>query len=278
MVQIISIQNADDERIAGFRNLNDAEKRRDHRGPDGIVIGEGSLVIDRMLQSYCPPTQFLGTEQGLQRLAEMPDYSTLDPDLPFYLASEATISACVGFAFNRHIFALAPRPVPRTVEEVLASHPHTIVALEGLNDHANIGSIFRNAAALGIGGVLMGGGCADPLYRRSVRVSMGHVLRIPFAMCDGNFTTWQQPAFAQLRAAGYTIVALTPAADAELLSDAAHFDKVAFLVGAEGPGLRPKTMAMADVRAQIPMSAGVDSLNVATSAAVAFYERIRGLA
>lgn len=275
MVHIISIHDAADERIAGFRNLNDAERRRDHKGSDGIVIGEGSLVIDRMLQSYCPPTQFLGTEQGLQRLQAMPDYGFLDPHLPFYLASEDTISECVGFAFNRHIFALAPRPVPRAIDDVLAPQPSTIVVLEGLNDHANIGSVFRNAAALNVGGVLMGGGCADPLYRRSVRVSMGHVLRIPFATCEGNFSTWQKPAFAQLRAAGYTIVALTPAADAKLLSDVAHADKVAFLVGAEGPGLRRKTMAMADVRAQIPMSPGVDSLNVATSAAVAFYERIR---
>lgn len=275
MVQIISIPNAADERIAKFRNLNDAEKRRDHQGPDGIVIGEGALVIDRMLNSYCPPTEFLGTTEGLSRLEAMPDYECLAPDTPFYLTSEDVISECVGFAFNRHIFALAPRPQTRTLDEVLAHETTTIVALEGLNDHANIGSIFRNAAALGVGAVLMGGGCADPLYRRSVRVSMGHVLRIPYTICEGNFSTWQEPAFQRLRDAGYTIIALTPAADVKLLADVAHAEKVVFLVGAEGPGLRRKTMALADVRAQIPMASGVDSLNVATSAAVAFYERVR---
>lgn len=275
MVDIIPINDSTDSRIAGFRNLNDAERRRDHAGVDGVVIGEGSLVIDRMLVSYCPPTQFLGTKTGLERLQAMPDFPQLPPSTPFYLADEATISECVGFAFNRHIFALAPRPEPCAVEEVLQGDPRTIVVLEGLNDHANIGSIFRNAAALGVDGVLMGGGSADPLYRRSVRVSMGHVLRIPYATCAGNFSTWQEPAFATLREVGYTIVALTPAHDAVHLREAAQAEKVAFIVGAEGPGLRPKTLAMADLRAQIPMMPGVDSLNVATSAAVAFYERAR---
>lgn len=275
MVKIVPVDNPSDPRIAGFRDLNHAEKRRDHEGPDGVVIGEGSFVIDRMLDSYCPPTQFLGTDVGLDRLIAMPDYARIANNTVFYKASADVISECVGFHFNRHIFALAPRPTPRSVSDVLSHEPRTLVALEGLNDHASIGSIFRNAAALNVGGVLIGAGCADPLYRRSVRVSMGHVLRVPFAVCEGGPNDWQEQTFEQLHAAGYRILALTPAHDAQFLSNAADGDKVAFLVGAEGPGLRRKTMRLADARVQIPMQLGVDSLNGATSAAVAFYERIR---
>ena len=275
MVHMIPIADPLDSRIDGFRNLNHAEKRRDHAGSDGVVIGEGSLVTDLKLASWCQPTQFMLTEAGLSRLTAMPDYGELAASTPFYLATEDVISECVGFHFNRHIFALAPRPAPRAVEDVLAHSPRTLAVLEGLNDHANIGSIFRNAAALGVGGVLTGAGCADPLYRRSVRVSMGHVLRIPFAPCTGGPNDWQEPTFAQLRAAGYRILALTPAHDAQVLADVAEGGKVAFIVGAEGPGLRRKTMRLADARVQIPMQIGVDSLNVATSAAVAFYERAR---
>lgn len=275
MVHIIPIDDPLDAHIDGFRDLNHAEKRRDHAGADGVVIGEGSLVIDRMLSSWCPPTQFLGTEAGLARLTDMPDYDEIAPSTPFYLATEDVISECVGFHFNRHIFALAPRPAPRSVADVLATQSRTLAVLEGLNDHANIGSIFRNAAALGVGGVLIGAGCADPLYRRSVRVSMGHVLRVPYAPCTGGPNDWQEPTFGQLRDAGYRILALTPAHDAQVLADVAEEGKVAFVVGAEGPGLRRKTMRLADARVQIPMHVGVDSLNVATSAAVAFYERAR---
>lgn len=275
MVQCVPIDTPTDPRIDGFRDLNHAEKRRDHPNPGGLVIGEGSLVIDRMLVSCCPPTEFLGTDAGLERLIAMPDYATLRADTVFYLAPEEIISACVGFHFNRHILALAPRPAPRPLEDVLALAPHTIAILEGLNDHANIGSIFRNAAALNVGGVLLGAGCADPLYRRSVRVSMGYVLRVPFASCDGGLNDWQEPTFQRLRSAGYRILALTPADDAQQLADVAAGGKVAFVVGAEGPGLRRKTMRLADMRVQIPMQVGVDSLNVATAAAVAFYERVR---
>ena len=158
MVKIVPVDNPSDPRIAGFRDLNHAEKRRDHEGPDGVVIGEGSFVIDRMLDSYCPPTQFLGTDVGLDRLIAMPDYARIANNTVFYKASADVISECVGFHFNRHIFALAPRPTPRSVSDVLSHEPRTLVALEGLNDHANIGSIFRNAAALNVGGVLIGAG------------------------------------------------------------------------------------------------------------------------
>jgi tRNA G18 (ribose-2'-O)-methylase SpoU len=140
--------------------------------------------------------------------------------------------------------------------------------LEGVNDHENLGALFRNAAALGVDAVLLGPRCADPLYRRSVRVSMGHVLRVPFVELAGPWPA----ALNRLRDAGLRIAALTPAPDAVPLSrSAAGTDRVALLLGAEGPGLSADALAAADLRIRIPMAPGVDSLNVATAAAVAFH-------
>ena len=155
-------------------------------------------------------------------------------------------------------------PVP-SVPELVARSAHLAV-LEGINDHENLGGLFRNAAALRVDAVLLGPGCADPLYRRSVRVSMGHVLLVPFAP----LRRW--PADLQvLRAAGFRIVALTPAADATPLAQAGvATGRVAWVLGAEGPGLSAAALDAADLVVRIPMVPGVDSLNVATAAAIAF--------
>lgn len=153
-----------------------------------------------------------------------------------------------------------------------------IAVLEGVGDHENIGSIFRNAAGLNVDAVLFGAATADPLYRRSVRVSMGHVLRLPWARFPGTTTTWQRD-LELLQRRGYEVVALTPAGDVTLreATEAARGrgKKVAVMVGAEGPGLTEHAMRAADVRASIPMARGTDSLNVATAAAIAFYEAVR---
>lgn len=143
-----------------------------------------------------------------------------------------------------------------------------VAVLEGVNDHENLGALFRNAAALGVDAVLMGPRCSDPLYRRSVRVSMGHVLRVPFAELPGPWPA----SLDVLRAAGLRVAALTPAAGAvPLAASELRGERVALLLGAEGPGLSPEALAAADLKVRIPMSAGVDSLNVATAAAVAFH-------
>lgn len=153
-----------------------------------------------------------------------------------------------------------------------------IAVLEGVGDHENIGSIFRNAAGLGVDAVLFGAATADPLYRRSVRVSMGHVLRLPWARFPGTTTTWQRD-LQLLQSRGYEVVALTPSGNTTLreATEAARErgKKVAVMVGAEGPGLTEHAMRAADMRAVIPMARGTDSLNVATAAAIAFYEAVR---
>jgi len=152
--------------------------------------------------------------------------------------------------------------------------------LEGVGDHENIGAMFRNAAGLGVDAVLFGAATADPLYRRSVRVSMGHVLRTPFARLEGKTTTWQR-SLEQLRRRGYTVIALTPNTEETLMSAVAlaqrraeaeqRESRIAIMVGAEGPGLTEHAMRAADIRAAIPMASGTDSLNVATAAAIGFY-------
>ena len=165
------------------------------------------------------------------------------------------------------MLAVADRAPPPDLAALLRRR-RLLAVLEGVNDHENLGALFRNAAALGVDGVLLGPRCADPLYRRSVRVSMGHVLRVPFAALPG---PW--PAVAgRLRAAGLRVAALTPAPDAVPLAAAGlGSERVALLLGAEGPGLSAEALAAADVRVRIPMAPGVDSLNVATAAAVAFH-------
>ena len=210
----------------------------------------------------------LGTDRRLRELADDLDAT----DAPYYRASAEVMADVVGFHLNRGVLAAAPRPGELSVEEVLDG-ARTVAVLEGVNDHENLGSIFRNAAGLGVDGVVFGTGCADPLYRRAVRVSMGHALLVPYAWA----TAW--PAdLTVLRDKGFRLMAMTPDAGAATLAEAmvaVHEERVAFLVGAEGPGLTETAMRASDVRVRIPMSRGTDSLNVATAAALAFYERAR---
>lgn len=232
------------------------------------MIAEGVLVVQRMLASRFRPRALLGTDRRLAELTE----DLAGVDVPFYRATAEVMAAAVGFHLNRGVLAAAPRPGELTVDEVIAD-ARTVAVLEGVNDHENLGSIFRNAAGLGVDGVLFGVGCADPLYRRAVRVSMGHALLVPYAWA----TSWPED-LEVLRGKGFRVLAMTPNPEAPTLASALADlagDKVAMMVGAEGPGLKEHTMRSADVRVRIPMSRGTDSLNVATAAALAFYERAR---
>jgi tRNA G18 (ribose-2'-O)-methylase SpoU len=205
----------------------------------------------------------LGVPRRLEELAD----DLAGRTAPVYATSAEVMSEVVGFHLNRGVLAVADKPARWTPEDVVRD-ARRLVVLEGVGDHENLGSLFRNAAALGVDGVLLGPRCADPLYRRSVRVSMGHVLRVPFAELPG---PWPD-SLDELRAAGLRVAALTPAPDAVPLSRSGLAgQRVALLLGAEGPGLSAEALAAVDVRVRIPMAAGVDSLNVATAAAVAFH-------
>ena len=193
--------------------------------------------------------------------------------VPWFEVERPVLAEAVGFDLHRGLLGVADRAPEPTVAEVVAG-ARTLLILEGVGDHENIGAMFRNAAGMGVDGVLFGAACADPLYRRAVRVSMGHVLRTPFAHLPGTTTTWQR-SLEGLRDEGFRIVAMTPGEGSVPLWEAMAHEKVAILVGAEGPGLTEHAMRAADVRARIPMAEGTDSLNVATAAAIGFYERLR---
>ncbi|KRE27983.1 rRNA methyltransferase [Mycobacterium sp. Soil538] len=268
MVDVVDIDDPADPRLDDFRDLNSVDRRPDLPTGKGLVIAEGVLVVQRMLASRFRPRALLGTDR---RLAE------LRTDLegvgaPYYRASAEVMAEAVGFHLNRGVLASASRAAELTVPQVI-ENATTVAVLEGVNDHENLGSIFRNAAGLGIGAVIFGSGCADPLYRRAVRVSMGHALLVPFARAA------QWPGeLKSLRDNGFQLIAMTPDPGARTLAEAMGElagRRVAILVGAEGPGLAEHTMRACDVRARIPMSRGTDSLNVATAAALAFYERDR---
>ncbi|WP_080796043.1 TrmH family RNA methyltransferase [Corynebacterium pacaense] len=271
----IRIFDPEDPRLADFRDLNHSDSRPDLPGGRGLVIAEGPLVVGRLLESRFPVRAVVGFGGKLDSfLAANAGGKELGDDIPVYEVSREVLAEVAGFDMHRGLLASADRPEPLSVAEVLEG-ARTVVVLEGVGDHENIGSMFRNAAGMGVDAILFGNGCADPLYRRVVRVSMGHVLRLPFAHLEGGYTTWQH-SLDQLRREGFHLVSLTPDPAAEHIEDAlAGHDRVALLVGAEGPGLSEHAMRATDVRARIPMAPGTDSLNLATSAAIAFYERDR---
>jgi tRNA G18 (ribose-2'-O)-methylase SpoU len=258
-VDVIEVADPADPRLADFRDLTDADVRPDRRG---VVIAEGANVVERLAASPYPMRAVIGVRARIEALRPV-----LDPlDGPAFVVDKWVLSDVVGFRVTRGVLASATRPAAQEAATLLAG-ARRVAVLEALNDFENLGAVFRNAAAFGVDAVLLDPRCADPLYRRSVRVSMGHVLRVPFAVLGGEW-----PASLEvLRQHGFDVLALTPSAGAEPLRDVAPSpSRWAVLLGAEGPGLTAAAMARADRLVRIPMAAGVDSLNVATAAAVAF--------
>ncbi|AQA02305.1 rRNA methyltransferase [Mycobacterium sp. MS1601] len=268
MSTFIDLEDPSDSRLDDFRDLNSIDRRPDLPSGKGLVIAEGVLVAQRMLASRFTPHALLGTARRFEELAA----DLAGVDVPCYRTSAEVMAEVVGFHLNRGVLAAARRPPELTVAQVIEG-ARTIAVLEGVNDHENLGSIFRNAAGLDVDAVVFGAGCADPLYRRAVRVSMGHALLVPFAKAE----SWPGDLNI-LRDNHFRLLSMTPDAKALALSEAVPAladQRLAILVGAEGPGLRESTMRASDVRVRIPMARGTDSLNVATAAALAFYERAR---
>jgi tRNA G18 (ribose-2'-O)-methylase SpoU len=259
----VLIEDPADPRLDDFRNLVDADVRPDRRG---IVIAEGVAVAQRLIASAYAVRAVVGVSARVEALR--PELERLAA--PVYVVDKWVLSEAVGFRVTRGMLASAARPAAASLDDVLTG-ARRIVVLEGLNDFENLGSLFRNAAAFGVDAVLLDARCADPLYRRSVRVSMGHVLRVPFAVAERGPADGGAPGLlGELARRGFATIALTPAADAVDLRDVEAPERWAVVLGAEGPGLTEATQRAASLRARIPMAAGVDSLNVATAGAVAF--------
>jgi tRNA G18 (ribose-2'-O)-methylase SpoU len=261
-----AVHDPGDPRLADYRALTDLELRVRFEPPNGLFIAEGELVLRRALRAGYQPRSILVDERRVSPLADL--------DLrgaPVYLASQPVLRELTGFQVHRGVLASFHRRPLLQPEQVLAA-ARRVVVLEEINNHTNLGAIFRSAAGLGIDAVLLSPTCADPLYRRSVRVSMGEVFAIPYA----RLAPWPA-ALAQLRSAGFGLLALTPAADAVPIHqlDADHRRRPALLLGAEGAGLTAGALAASDLRVTIPMARGVDSLNVAAAAAVACWELYR---
>ncbi|MGK5684378.1 TrmH family RNA methyltransferase [Actinoplanes sp. URMC 104] len=260
--EIHLITDPADDRLGDYRALTDLELRTKWEPPNGLFIAEGELVLRRALRAGYRPRSYLVDAKRTDQIADLPG------DAPVYAATPAVLEQATGFHVHRGVLASFHRAPLRAAEEVVAA-ARRVAVLEDVNNHTNIGAVFRGAAALGIDAVLLSPTCADPLYRRSVRVSMGEVFAIPYARLE----PWPD-GLQLLRDAGFTVLALTPAPDAVPLQrlTSSQREKAALLLGAEGPGLSKNALAASDVPVKIPMRRNVDSLNVAAAAAVAFWE------
>ncbi len=280
---IIPLDTADlsaDPRLADYTALKDVKLRAKLEPERGLYMAESTNVILRALQIGHRPRSFLMAPRWYEQLAPLIEESTGAADggeVPIFMAEESLLETLTGFHLHRGALAAMQRPILPPVAELLATARNgeparRIVVLEDLVDHTNVGAAFRSAAALGVDAVLVTPSCADPLYRRSVRVSMGTVFQVPWTRLE----TW--PAMDELHAAGFTIAALALSDDSISLDDfiaspecTAPGAKVALVMGTEGDGLTRRTIAQCDRVVRIPMSGGVDSLNVAAASAVVFW-------
>lgn len=284
----VPVVDPDDSRLADYRDLHDPALRRRREAADGIFVVEGRVAVRQLLRSGYRVRSLLVDDHQALAVPDLVD-GVLARGAPVYVGRREVVAATVGFRLHRGVVAVAVRPPPVDPGLVIGDArrpdpagarrgPALLAVLEGVNDHENIGALFRNAAAFGVGGVLLDPGCADPLYRRSVRVSVGHVLSVPFA----RLAPWPD-ALQDLRAAGFVLAALAPdtgardsRAPSATIGEAAvrwaGAPGVAVMVGAEGPGLSAGARSVADAVVSIPMAPGTDSLNVATAATIAFYQ------
>jgi tRNA G18 (ribose-2'-O)-methylase SpoU len=260
-MQVELVHDADDPRLADYRQLKDANARRTIEG-DELFVAEGPTSIERLLASGHRVRSVLVTQPKLERLRPL-----LEPtDAPVYVVDVATLRAITGFDLHRGAIAAADRRPLRQLPDLLAT-ASTVAVLEGLNDPENLGAIARSARAFGIDSLVLDPTCIDPYTRRTVRVSMGEVLLLDW--CRVASSAWPTAAFEELTAAGFETWALTPSGDDDIWTLPVP-ERLALVLGAEGPGLSARTLSFATRRVRLPIAPDVDSLNVGAAAAVAF--------
>lgn len=273
MPRPIDIDDPADPRLADYVALRDASLRRHLEAEQGLFIAEGEKVIRRALEAGYRPRSFMLAARWLESLGDVVR------DAPVYRVSEATAERVSGFHVHRGALASLFRETRHTLDDLLgragsgtSGAPDRtrsrIAVLEDLVDHTNVGAVFRSAAALGVDTVLVTPRCADPLYRRSIKVSMGAVFQVPWTRID----PWPE-GIDRLKDAGYVVAGMTLGDDAITLDElvAENHQRLALVFGTEGHGITPRADRRLDRRVTIPMMGGVDSLNVAASSAVAFY-------
>lgn len=264
-MRVVPVDDPDDARLVELTRLTDAQARAAIEAEHGCFVAEGLLVLDAVLRSPYPLRSVLVAEPKLTRVQAALEAATAPVEVDVFVGPQALLEAVTGFAIHRGVVASVGRlPVPDPAD--LVANAERVLVVEAVNDHENLGALFRNAAAFGVDAVLLDPRCADPLYRRSVRVSLGHVLGVPWTRIEP-----LERSLGGLHDAGLATLALTPSGARtvhEVSRDRAG-ERLAWVVGAEGPGLTAAALAAATERVRIPIATGVDSLNVATAAAVA---------
>ena len=254
------MSDTDDPRLDVFLRLRDVSLRQRLEVERGIYLAEGEKVVRRSIEAGHRPVSFLMAPRWLEGLADVLDST----DAPCFVLDEAEIEQLTGFHVHRGALAAIERPAASSAAEVLSAAKRVVV-MEDLSDHANVGAIFRSAAALGFDGILLSPRCADPWYRRAIKTSMGAVFRVPCARVDDWYGL---PDL--LHEHGFASLALTLTDDSVDLDDIEpNIDRLALIVGSEGHGLSGRWQSASDQRVRIPMAADIDSLNAAASVAVA---------
>lgn len=270
MASLVPVSDPADPRLADYVRLRDVNLRKSLEAEHGLFVAEGEKVIRRAVAAGHPVRSLLMARRWFEPLADV----LADVDAPVYVGDDAAMESITGFQVHRGALASLERlPLP-TVDAVLTGARRVIVC-EDIVDHTNLGAIFRCAAALGVDAAVLAPRCADPLYRRSVKVSMGAVFALPYARMSD-----RRDGLSALRDRGFQLLALTPAPDAEPIDDVKAAGRRALLLGSEGDGLSSRWLAEADHRVRIPMdeaalARGVDSLNVVAAAAIACYRLSR---
>ncbi|WP_424214663.1 TrmH family RNA methyltransferase [Streptomyces sp. BI20] len=263
MADLITIEDPNDPRLRDYTGLTDVELRRRREPAEGLFIAEGEKVIRRAKGAGYEMRSMLLSAKWVDVMRDVID----ELPAPVYAVTPELAERVTGYHVHRGALASMQRKALPTAEELLVD-ARRVVVMESVNDHTNIGAIFRSAAALGMDAVLLSPDCADPLYRRSVKVSMGAVFSVPYARLEA----WPK-GLDSVREAGFKLLALTPHQKASAIDAVAPhtLDRVALMLGAEGDGLSTQALVAADEWVRIPMAHGVDSLNVGAAAAVAFY-------
>lgn len=283
-MQFITIDSIDDERVAAYTNLTEIQLRNRLEPERGLFIAESPKVIDRALAAGREPISLLVEEPWIEGMSQTFDVvdKRWGTDIPVYVASPEQLRQLTGYRLHRGALSAMRRWTLPSVEETCRD-ARRVAVMENIVDHTNVGALMRSAAALDVDAVLVTPSCGDPLYRRAARVSMGTVFQIPWTRIGGDDKHfWPRRGLEELRSLGFTTVAMALSDDSISLDEltcrlnnspesADHIDKLALIFGTEGDGLSRHTIAGADLTVKIPMSHGVDSLNVAASSAVAFY-------
>lgn len=271
MPNIMEITDFEAPELDVYARLTEAQLLNRHNLKEGLFIAESPKVIERALNAGCVPVSFLTERKHIDGQAK--DVIARCGDIPIYTAPFDVLTKLTGYKLTRGtLCAMRRKPLP-TVEEVCAG-ARRIAVLENIMNPTNLGAIFRSAAALNMDAVLLTPACSDPLYRRSARVSMGTVFQVPWTYIGADMEHWPHPGMDRLRAMGFKTAAMALRDDSLSIDDPRLLteEKLAIVLGTEGDGLADATIADCDYTVRIPMSHGVDSLNVAAASAVAFWQ------